>query len=268
MPLATVRDIEMYYEIHGDGPPLLMISGTGNDLRVSQPAANPLNAHFRVAHFDQRGLGQTGKPDVAYTMADYADDAAGLLDHLGWDRAHVMGVSFGGMVAQNLAVRHLARIDRLVLACTSPGGVGRSSADLLAIAELPPPLRADASLALTDTRYVPGSDTLPPGMDFYAEFVSNRTVPSPGSPEAIGAHRQLEARAGHDVYDDLPGVACPTLVIGGRYDGIAPPSNLEATATQLPTSDLVFCDGGHLFLYQDPSSWTTIRTFLDRAEDS
>ena len=114
MSLARVRDLEMYYELHGTGDRLLLISGTGGDLR-----ANPLRGtgvleqRFEVAMYDQRGLGQTSKPDVDYTMADYADDAVALLDVLGWDRVHVMGVSFGGMVAQHVALRHPPRVDRL-----------------------------------------------------------------------------------------------------------------------------------------------------------
>ncbi len=262
MPFAAIRDLDVYYELHGDGPPLLMISGSGNDLRASQPEATPLNQHFTVAHYDQRGLGQTSKPDVDDTMADYADDAAALLDHLGWPTARVMGISFGGMVAQNLAVRHGDRIDKLVLACTSSGGSGGSSADLLALAPLPAAQRGDASLSLVDTRYVPGSAQLPAGLERYGEFVANRPNPDPSSEAGIGARRQLEARAGHDVFDALPGVTADTLVIGGRYDGIAPPSNLERIAGQMPNATLEMCDGGHMFLLQDPSAWATISAFL------
>ncbi len=262
MPFAAIRDLAFYYELHGDGPPLLMISGTGNDLRVTQPETTPVNEYCQVAHYDQRGLGQTSKPDVEYTMADYADDAAALLDHLGWDTAHVMGISFGGMVAQNLAVRHGDRIEKLILACTSAGGSGGASADLLAMADLPPERRGDASLALVDTRYVPGSGELPPGLEQYGAFIANRPNPDPSSEAGIGARRQLEARASHDVWGALPNVGSETLVIGGRYDGLAPPSNMEAIASRIPNSSLEMCDGGHMFLLQDPSSWTAISAFL------
>src|SRR5215207_5622309 len=103
MPIARVRDIDVYYEVHGSGPRVLSISGTGGDLRQNPLRGQGLlEQHHEVLMYDQRGLGQTSKPDVPYTMADYADDAAALLDALGWDRAHVVGVSFGGMVAQHL----------------------------------------------------------------------------------------------------------------------------------------------------------------------
>jgi 3-oxoadipate enol-lactonase len=98
---VEVGDLQIYYERAGAGPRLLYISGTGGDLR-RRPSVfeRPIAQHFEIVSYDQRGLGQTAKPDRDYTMAEYAEDAVGLLDALGWDRCHVMGVSFGGMVAQ------------------------------------------------------------------------------------------------------------------------------------------------------------------------
>ncbi len=101
MPFVDVRDLSVYYELHGTGPRVVWINGTGGDLRQN-PArgTGPLEQHFEVLMYDQRGLGRTSKPDAPCTMADYADDAAALMDALGWERAHVLGVSFGGMVAR------------------------------------------------------------------------------------------------------------------------------------------------------------------------
>ena len=126
MPFVRVGDIEVYYERGGSGPRLLFISGTGGDLR-RRPSVfeRPIARHFEILTYDQRGLGQTSKPDREYTMAEYAADAVGLLDAVGWDRCHVMGVSFGGMVAQEMAIRYPMRVDRVVLACTSSGGAGK-----------------------------------------------------------------------------------------------------------------------------------------------
>src|ERR1043165_1893633 len=105
MPNATLNGLSFYFERAGSGPPLLFISGTGGDLRVQPNVfASPLAKAFDLAAYDQRGLGRTDKPDVPYAMAQYADDAAALLDHLGWDQAPVIGVSFGGMVAQELVL--------------------------------------------------------------------------------------------------------------------------------------------------------------------
>src|ERR1700709_1990805 len=101
MPTAQIGDIELYFERAGSGPPLLFISGTGGDLRAKPNIfSGPLAKSFDLLAYDQRGLGQSSKPDRGYTMADYADDAAALMDHVGWASALVVGVSFGGMVAQ------------------------------------------------------------------------------------------------------------------------------------------------------------------------
>jgi 3-oxoadipate enol-lactonase len=264
MPFAAVNNIEIYYEVHGDGPPLLAISGSGNDLRHSQASDFPLNRSHTVAHYDQRGLGQTTVADGPYSMEQYADDAAGLLDALGWERASVIGTSFGGMVAQNLAVRHPGRIDKLILACTSSGGAGGASADLLAMSELPEAERAQRSLQIMDTRYDPSTGELPPGIAKIMEAVGSRGPAESGSERAKGERLQLQARGGHDTFHGLREFTRPTLVIGGRYDGIAPPANLEAIAGQLPNAQLVLCQGGHAFMAQDLTSWATIAEFLGR----
>src|SRR4051812_46678992 len=125
MAFVKVRDLTIYYEQGGSGPRLLFLSGTGGDLR-RRPSVfeRPIGEQFEILTLDQRGLGQTLGPDREYTMEDYAEDAIGLLDAVGWDRCHVMGVSFGGMVAQELAIRYPDRLDRGGLCCTSSGGTG------------------------------------------------------------------------------------------------------------------------------------------------
>ncbi|HEY4376010.1 MAG TPA: alpha/beta fold hydrolase, partial [Acidimicrobiales bacterium] len=127
MPTALINGIDVYYERSGDGPPLLFLNGSGATLATSKMILRPFAAAFDVAAHDQRGLGRTAIPPGPYAMADYAADALGLLDHLGWESCRVVGISFGGMVAQELAVTVPERIERLVLLCTSPGGIGGSS---------------------------------------------------------------------------------------------------------------------------------------------
>ena len=266
MPFAQVRDLDVYYELHGQGPRVLTISGTGGDLRH-----NPVRGHglleqgHEVLMYDQRGLGQTSKPDAPYSMADYADDAAALLDALGWERAHVIGTSFGGMVAQHLAIRHPERVDRLVLACTSSGGAGGSSYDLLQLDGLSAEDRVARWLPLLDTRVDMSTDppTLPESLLAIAPLLASLGQPPDDPIAAMGAHRQLVARSTHDVWDDLPGITAPTLVIGGRYDGQSAPANSERMASRIPGAHLVLCDGGHAFMFQDPAAWPAIVEFLD-----
>lgn len=274
MPFVDVRDLRVYYEITGSPGPgeaprarVLLISGTGADLRVARSGApqSPLAERFEVLEYDQRGLGQTSKPDVDYTMADYADDAAALLDALGWGRVHVVGVSFGGMVAQHLAIRHPHRVDRLVLACTSPGGAGGSSYDLLLHEQLDADERPKAAMRILDSRNDLSADppVFAPGFERLAPVLAAWSSGGAGDPDsAMGARRQLLARRDHDAWDALPGVGAPTLCIGGRYDLQAPVENMQNLAARLPDARLVLCDGGHLFLMQDPSAWPAIVEFL------
>jgi 3-oxoadipate enol-lactonase len=276
MPFAAVRDLNIYYEVHGDGPKVLLISGTGGDLRADpKRAAHPLvRSGYTVLMYDQRGLGQTSKPDQPYSMSDYADDAAALLDHVGWATASVIGISFGGMVAQHVALRHEHRVERLVLACTSSGGAGGASFDLLSIQSLAPLQRLQTAWSIMDSRtdfsvtppkIAPGLEELYPLAVRFAE-----TQSADDSAEAVsraaGALRQLEARAQHDTWNELPSVTLPTLVIGGRFDTQAPLENVQRLASRIPSSNYQIFDGGHLFLLQDPSAWSAVASFF--GEDS
>jgi 3-oxoadipate enol-lactonase len=265
VPFAAVRDLAVYHEVHGEGPRVVLISGTGGDLRANPRRGHgPLERRCEVLMYDQRGLGQTSKPDRPCTMTDYAEDCVALMDVLGWERAHVMGISFGGMVAQHVAIDHPDRVDRLVLACTSSGGAGGRSFDLLSVADLSRAERAAVTLPILDTRNDPTTEppTDAPMFDVLAPILSAPPLNADDPSAALGARRQLEARDGHDVWDRLPAIAAPTLVIGGRYDGQAPPENLERLAARIPDSRLAFFDGGHLFLLQDPSAWQVVVEFL------
>ena len=263
MPTAQLGAIDLYYERVGEGPPLLFISGTGGDLRVKPNVFDgPMAKHFDLVAYDQRGLGRSAKPDVAYTMADYADDAAALMDHLGWESAPVIGLSFGGMVAQELVLRHPAKVERLVLGCTSPGGAGGASYPFHAIQHLTGEARAKHLIPVSDTRRDEAWAKANP--DTYAQFVAMGAAdPYAGEPgRAMGARRQLEARAGHDTWDRLGQIACPVLIAAGRYDGVALPKTQENLAGRIPGAQLQFFDGGHMFMIQDRAAMPAMIAFL------
>ena len=153
MPYLTVRDIDICFDRVGAGPPLLAISGSGGDLRLKPNLLeSPLAKFFNVLAYDQRGLGRTSKPNKAYSMADYADDAAALLDAVGWKRVPVVGVSFGGMVALELVLRHPDRVSKLALCSTSPGGEGGSSYPHHSLQNLSAHERARVVVSISDTR--------------------------------------------------------------------------------------------------------------------
>jgi 3-oxoadipate enol-lactonase len=263
MPFTTLNGLAFYYERRGSGQPLLLISGTGGDLRKKPRISDgPLSQHFDVLAYDQRGLGQSAKPDRPYAMADYADDAARLLDAVGWRCTRVLGISFGGMVAQELALRHPRRVERLVLACTSPGGAGGSSYPLHELAHLPADERGRRLVALGNTTYDDAWAKAHP--ELYAAFLamaaSDPYADEPG--HAIGARRQLEARMGHNTWDRLDHIACPVLIAAGRFDGIAVPETQHRMAGKIPGSTLAFFEGGHGFMFEDPNALPAMAAFL------
>lgn len=260
-----MNDIQVYYEIQGEGPKLLFISGLGGDLR-NRPNVfdSSLKDEFMVMSYDQRGQGQTDKPDTEYTMADYCDDAATLMDTHGWASAYVMGVSFGGSVAQELALRHQEKTEKLVLACSSSGGKGGTSYPLHELNSLPYEERARRSFDIVDSRCGEEWKRLHPE-DYkkniqewvkWFEYVDS-------NPEIKNSINRLhDARENHDTYDRLHRLSLPVFICGGRYDHLAPPSNLEKMHQQIQDSRLNFYEGGHFFLNQDPEAFKQVIEFL------
>lgn len=259
MPHIQTSDLNIYYEQAGSGPDLLVLNGTGADLRKKPNIMDsPLTAHFRVTAFDQRGLGQTEKPETDYTtdytMAAYTDDAAALMSALNIDKAMVLGISFGGMVGQELAINHAARVSRMALWCTAPGGAGGASYPLHEL-DNPHGEVSDDYLAtmmkLNDTRV--DDDFIATNPELLATARAQRDM-SAFADEPLFAHgrtQQLLARAKHDCWSRLDRIACPVQLMGGLYDGIAAPQVMQAMATQIPDATLSFYEGGHLFMLQD-----------------
>jgi 3-oxoadipate enol-lactonase len=260
MPTTVANGVTLYFELAGSGPRLLVVSGTGGDLR-QQPRLTdgPLGEHFEVLTYDQRGLGQSSTPASPSAMADFAADADALLTAVGWDDCLVLGISFGGMVAQEVAIRHRDRVRRLVLACTSAGGSGGASYPLHELAKKIPGEQAAIRMGLIDTRWDAAWQEANPDMvRLIGERFGSASAATPG------LTNQLNARAAHDTTDRLGSVACPTLVCGGRFDGIAPPANSEYLARSIPGARLEMFDGGHAFFVQDATAMPAIIEFLAR----
>jgi 3-oxoadipate enol-lactonase len=260
MATTELSDGTLHSEMAGAGPRLLIISGTGSDTRQPPgPFAWPGADGFEVVAYDHRGLGQSidraaGQP----TMAGFAADALALADHLGWERFNVLGISFGGMVAQELALAAGDRIERLVLAVTSPGGAGGSSYPLHEVFALSPPDRVDLMVGLLDTRALDDPDRRAQ----LAALVRARDGAEPDGVVPEGLRRQLEARRHHDTWQRLPRLSVPTLVLAGRFDGIATLPVVTRLAGAIPGAALEIHDGGHGFLYGDPAAWSQIAAFL------
>jgi 3-oxoadipate enol-lactonase len=263
MPVVTANGVSLYYELRGGGERLLFISGTGADLRRTRLAEGPVFDPFTLLQYDQRGLGRSEVPPGPYTMAQYGDDAAGLLDALGWEDCLVVGVSFGGMVAQELVLRHPDRVRRLVLACTSSGGAGGASFPLHELMDAPPDEGLARRLQLLDTRWdAAWQEANPETVQMIAEGFQLFQDGGQAAEGPNGLVLQLEARSHHDTADRLGAIRCPTLVCGGRFDGIAPPENSEFLAQHIPGARLELFDGGHIFFMQDPAALPAIADFL------
>jgi pimeloyl-ACP methyl ester carboxylesterase len=241
---------------------LLFLNGSGSSIATSELLIKLFTNDFEVLVHDQRGLGDTEIPPGPYTMADYAADAAALLDHAGWARARVVGVSFGGMVAQELAVTWPERVERLALLCTSPGGTGGASYPLHELAALPETERDRVGLALLDSRFTPEWLAAHPSDRGLADMMAARRAGAKTAEQLRGEELQLEARSDHDVCDRLERITCPTLIACGRFDAIAPPSNGEAIAARVPGAELRQYDGGHAFFAQDPAALPDVISFL------
>jgi len=266
LPFVEAGDIRLYYETVGAGPRLFFINGTGQDLRVRPNMLDgPLARHFEVLCFDQRGMGQSDKPDGPYSMAQYAADAANLLAALGWDRCYVLGYSFGGMVAQELAIRYPAVVDKLVLCATTPGGAGGSSYPLHELAGLPPEENLRRTIEIHDTRCDAAWQAAHPDKVEKAGTImraaEERFGHEPGA--AAGRASQLEARRHHDTYDRLDRIQAPTLICGGRYDGSARPESQQVMADRIPNAHLKFFEGGHLFVFEDRGAYDAIIAWLN-----
>ena len=263
MSIAHVDDIDIWYEVHGrdDAPWVLNIGGSGGDLRQTFPDRSPLNADFRVVHYDQRGLGRTSRPETDYSMEDYADDAAALIEQVAAGPCHVVGTSFGGMVALNLCARRPDLVDRMALIVTSPGGA-HASYPLLDLESVDAAESFPLRMRLLDERWDPEADEPIPDLGAVYDVVVEGHHAVVPADVRDGRIRQLRARAGHDVVDRLPSIEQLTLVCAGRFDGIAPVANAEVIVDAMPDARLEIFAGGHLVMFQDRRLYAAVVDFL------
>jgi pimeloyl-ACP methyl ester carboxylesterase len=261
VPTVHVNGIDVHYEQFGSGPRLLFVNGSGSSLAAVRPMLDNYARHFEVLAHDQRGLGETEIPPGPYEMADYADDAAALLDAVGWDTCRIVGGSFGGMVAQEVAVTWPERVERLALMCTSPGGA-HASFPLHTLADLPPDEAKVEAAELLDTRFTPEWLASHEHDRALVDLLSGLFASPTGDEARRGELAQLDARSRFDCVDRLPRITCPTLVAAGRYDGIAPLANAEVIAARVPHAELRVYEGGHVFFLQDPKAGPEIIAFL------
>jgi pimeloyl-ACP methyl ester carboxylesterase len=272
MSTTGIGSIELYYEEHGSGDPLLLVMGLAADAQAWMFQLPAFAQRYRTIVFDNRGVGRSSKPSGPYTIHEMADDAAGLLTRLGIQRAHVVGVSMGGMIAQELALRHPERVRGLVLACTYP----EPDADIerqqkLSINQFGGSVSSTGEMQIDLTALDP--------MSFFQHLlprVFNQSFIDAELPKLMqlfgGALQwgfsmeailgQVAAVMGHRATDRLHGIGAPTLVITGDADLLIPPANSDILARHIPGAKLMKIPGGsHGFNFETPDVFN--RAVLD-----
>jgi 3-oxoadipate enol-lactonase len=243
---------ELYWERSGRGEPLLLIQGmSGTHLSWGEPFLSQLEANFDCVIFDNRGIGNSADTAGPFTTADLAADALAVMDAAGFETAHVLGISMGGMTAQALALAAADRLRTLTLGCTYCGGPGSSLADpadaqalfeAFASGDLDRALRAAYEINLSPSFRADEST--------YGAFQAMATA-LPASQATV--QLQVQAVVGHDTQSRLGEIAAPTLVIHGTADRMIPVANGELIASLIPGARLELLeDVGHMFWWEQP----------------
>jgi pimeloyl-ACP methyl ester carboxylesterase len=266
MPELTIDGTSLHYEIRGSGSPLLLLTGIGLDTSAWGSFADALAHEFRVLLLDARGAGRSGSPPPPYTTARLAADAAALLDHLAVGPAHVLGLSLGGLVAQELALLAPRGVRSLVLAATAARLPGRPRRALDAWRRLLLAATDGDAFRREQIAWVLGSATLED--DGVVEGVASAFAAAP-LPPAQGFAGQAAACIAHDARERLSQVRVPALVLAGRDDALVPCSATESLAAMLPGARFEAHPGGHAFLLESGERVTaSVIQFLRSVEES
>jgi 3-oxoadipate enol-lactonase len=244
--------VRIAWEERGDGAPLLLIQGLGYGRWSWEPLVPGLAERYRVLWFDNRGIGDSDKPDGPYTARLMAEDARQVLDEAGLERAHVLGASLGGMIAQELAAGTPERVDKLVLCCTTPGG-----AATVPMPDVTVRLFAEAATLAPEValrRFVENALAADASAELIQELYERR-VANPPDP----AGWQAQAAAGL-TFEGVDGaITAPTLIVTGTEDNVVDPHNSDVLAERIPGAEVQRIDGtGHLFFWEQPDACVRI----------
>jgi pimeloyl-ACP methyl ester carboxylesterase len=252
MHFTRVNGINLAYYVCGHGEPVLMIQGLGGRAADWGSVPARLAPGFEVITFDNRGTGKSDKPDVEYSLDVMADEAVAVLQAAGHERAHVVGLSMGGMIAQLVALRHPRRVRKLVLLSTTPGASHTVPPTPTAMAALVPDMtQPPEQIVLSAMRAI----AAPGFADAHPEVLNDivQTAMQAPTPQFVFV-RQMSAIMGSDRYADLPAIDAPTLVIHGDADPLVPHANAGILAERIPGAQLVTLRGcGHLAMWEQPA---------------
>jgi pimeloyl-ACP methyl ester carboxylesterase len=249
MPTLRANGIDIYYELHGAGEPLLLIMGLGANATAWWKQVPEFSKHYQVIAFDNRGAGRTEKPNEPYTIMQMADDADALMEELGIQSAHVFGMSLGGMIAQELALRHPERVRTLVLGGTMCGGPKATPPPpstiqhFITVARMPVQQAIEHGMRLLYTDGFIGSNR--------AWLVKRALENAHLMPPPYALQRQVMAVLSFNTQERLHEIHVPSLVITGTEDKIVPSPNSRVLAERIADARLIEFEGaGHGFLVE------------------
>jgi len=270
LPYETIDDIELYYEVHGpsDAPPIIFLEGWGYSLWMWFRQVPVLREKYRCIVFDNRGVGRSSKPDYPYTMEMFAGDTIGLMKALDIDTAHILGISMGGFIAQQIAISYPERVRSLILVSTHFGGPNAIIASDRTMAMMfASPTETLSKEQATKMRY---SVAFNPNylnenmslLEQIQEWVEQYPQP------LYARGNQAAASMVFDVEEEVKKISAPTLILQGDSDLIVPPENAELLAERIPESKLVYIKGGpHLSFIECYDLFNSeVLSFLDEVE--
>jgi 3-oxoadipate enol-lactonase len=249
MPITNPNGIDLYYEVHGEGEPLLLIMGLSLNSKSWFRTLPALSEHYKVIIFDNRGSGLSGKPNTPYSIDLMAEDARDVLDAVGVDSAHVYGISMGGMIAQKLALNHPERVRSLVLGCTTTGGVNhvQPGADVsMLLLSRGSSSATPEEMAWATAHILYSHSFIENQRELVAEDIQKR-IELPIEPYAYML--QLQACMGHDSFNVIDQINIPTLIIHGDEDILVPFENGVTLADKIPNAEFLTVQGaGHIYV--------------------
>lgn len=262
MPTVDRGDAVLWWDEEGQGEPVLLIMGLGYSSDMWFRLLPDLSARYRTLRFDNRGVGRTGVPPGPYTVETMAADAVAVLDAAGVDRAHVVGASMGGLIAQEVALSHGDRVRSLVLGCTGPGGEEMVPAEPAALEMI----MARATMSAEEAAevaipFVYAASTTREAID--EDFRVRMEIPT--SPEGY-TNQVMGVTGWGGSYGRLTQIDVPTLVLHGTADRLVNPENARVLAEAIPGAELVLLeDASHVFFTDQPEAAAkTILSFLER----
>ena len=261
MAFADSEGTKLHWETTGAGAPVVLVMGLGMNATGWWRTVPVLARELRVIAFDNRGSGRSEVPPGPYSVTQMADDAVAVLDAAGEESAHVYGISLGGMIAQEIALRHPRRVRRLVLGATTPGGSHAAALDddvvqfFFRRGEMPAEEAVWASVP-----YNYGPRTRAEAAERIGEDIAQR-LRYPITPQGYAA--QLEAALHHNAFDRLDVIHSQTLVIHGERDRMVPPANASLLAEGIPGARLeTLPEAGHLYPTDAPDADERVLAFL------